>query len=64
MLKHAIEGDWMSAHTLILLPAVDFVIAANTGVFVRTRCEREDKRMREGFKNVLKLQEELNKTTD
>lgn len=54
----------MSAHTLILLPAVGFVIVATTGVLVRTRREREDKRMREGFKNVLKLQEELNKTTD
>jgi hypothetical protein len=56
----------MSAHTLLFVPAAGFAIAATAGALVRTRRERKDKRMRECFKNVLKLQEELNhrKTTD
>lgn len=56
----------MSAHTLLFVPAVGLAIAATAGALVRTRRERKDKRMRECFTNVLKLQEELNhrKTTD
>ena len=40
----------MLAHTLIFLPAAGFLIAATTGVLIRNRREREDKRTREGFK--------------
>ncbi|MGA2963925.1 MAG: hypothetical protein ABSD96_19830 [Candidatus Korobacteraceae bacterium] len=56
----------MSAHTLLFVPAAGFAIAATAGALVRTRRERNDKRMRECFKNVLKLQKELNhrKTSD
>jgi hypothetical protein len=45
---------------LILLPAAGCVIAATAGVLIRTRRERADKRMREEFKNVFRLQEQLN----
>jgi hypothetical protein len=34
---------------LILIPAMGFVIAAATGVVIRARRAREDKRMRDGF---------------
>jgi hypothetical protein len=40
----------MLAHTLILLPAAGFLIAATTGVLIRNHREREDRRTREGFK--------------
>lgn len=39
----------MLTHTLILLPA-GFVIAVASGMLIRTRREREDKRIRDGFK--------------
>jgi hypothetical protein len=39
----------MFAHALILLPA-GFVIAVASGMLIRTHREREDKRIREGFK--------------
>ncbi len=48
----------MLAHTLILLPATGLVIAAASGILIRTRREREDKLSREVFKNVRKLQDE------
>jgi hypothetical protein len=40
----------MLAHSLMLLPAVGLVIAAASGILIRTHREREDKRTREGFK--------------
>jgi hypothetical protein len=40
----------MFAHSLILLPAVGLVIAAASGILIRTHREREDKRAREDFK--------------
>jgi hypothetical protein len=49
----------MLAHTLILLPAAGLVIPA-IGILIRNRREREDKLSREVFKNVRKLQDELN----
>lgn len=42
----------MLAHALILLPAAGFVFAAATGMLIRSRREREDKRIREGFKII------------
>jgi hypothetical protein len=48
---------------LILVPAAGFVIAAATGVLIRTRRKREDKLRRESFKNVCKLEDELNRRT-
>jgi hypothetical protein len=45
---------------LMLLLAAGCVIAATTGVLIRIRRERAEKRMRAEFKNVLKLQKELN----
>jgi hypothetical protein len=51
----------MLARTLILLPAAGLVIAAATGMLARTRREREDKLRREDFKNVRKLEDELNR---
>jgi hypothetical protein len=48
---------------LILVPAAGFVIAAATGVVIRIRRKREDKRRRESFKNVCKLEDELNRRT-
>jgi hypothetical protein len=53
----------MLAHTLILVPAAGFVIATATGVLIHTRRKREDKRRRESFKNVCKLEDELNRRT-
>jgi len=50
----------MSAHALLFVPVAGFAIATTAGALVRTRRERKDKRMRECFRNVLKLQEELN----
>lgn len=44
----------------ILLPTAGGVIAAAAGVLIRVRRERADKRVREGFKNVLKLEKKLN----
>lgn len=40
----------MLAHSLIFLPAAGFLVAAASGVFIRARREREDKRVRDGFK--------------
>jgi hypothetical protein len=40
----------MLAHTLIFLPAVGFAIAAASGILLRTRREREEKRTHEDFK--------------
>ncbi len=51
----------MWAHTLIFLSATSFVIAACAGVLIYADRERADKQMREEFKNVFKLQEELNR---
>jgi len=51
----------MLARTLILLPSVGFVIAAATGVLIRTRRKRQDRLRREGFKHVCKLEDELNR---
>jgi hypothetical protein len=48
---------------LILVPAAGFVIAAATGVLIRTRRKREDKLRRESFKNVCKLEDKLNRRT-
>jgi hypothetical protein len=36
-------------HTLILLPAAGFLLAAGAGVLIRTRRASEDKRVRDGF---------------
>ena len=53
----------MLARTLILVPSAGLVIAAATGVLIRTRRLREDKLRRESFKNVCKLEDELNRRT-
>jgi hypothetical protein len=53
----------MLASTLILVPAAGFVIAATTGILIRTRRKREDKLRLEDFRNVCKLEEELNRRT-
>jgi hypothetical protein len=53
----------MLARTLILVPSAGLVIAAATGVLIRTRRIREDKLRRESFKNVCKLEDELNRRT-
>jgi hypothetical protein len=53
----------MLAHTLILVPAAGFVIATATGVLIRARRKREDKLRRKSFKNVCKLEDELNRHT-
>lgn len=53
----------MLAPKLILVPAVGFVIAAATRVLIHTRRKREDKLRRESFKNVCKLEDELNRRT-
>lgn len=53
----------MLARTLILVPTAGLVIAAATGVLIRTRRKREDKLRRESFKNVCKLEDELNRRT-
>jgi len=37
------------AHYLILLPITGFMIAAGTGVLIRARRAREDKRVRDAF---------------
>jgi phosphate/sulfate permease len=50
----------MSAHTLILIPAAGFVIAAATVVLIRTHRKREDKLRRRTFRNVCKLEDKLN----
>jgi|NGEPerStandDraft_6_1074524.scaffolds.fasta_scaffold145328_2 hypothetical protein len=50
---------WMLTRTLILLPAAGFVVAAATGMLIRTRRKREDKLRREDFRNVCKLEDEL-----
>jgi len=50
----------MLALTLIL-GAVGFVMAAATGVLIRTRRKREDKLGREGFTHVCKLEDELSR---
>ncbi len=52
----------MWAHTLIFLSATSFVIAASAGVLIYTDRERAEKQIREEFKNVFKLQEELNRS--
>jgi hypothetical protein len=51
---------------LILLPAAGCVIAATAGVLICIDGKRADKQMREEFKNVLRLREQLNcrKSTD
>ena len=51
----------MWTHTLIFLSATSIVIAVSAGVLIYTDRERADKQMREEFKNVVKLQEELNR---
>jgi LPXTG-motif cell wall-anchored protein len=38
------------ANSLIFLPLAGLVLAAATGVFIRTRRERDDKRARDIFK--------------
>jgi hypothetical protein len=53
----------MLVSTLILVPTAGFVIAATTGILIRTRRKREDKLRREGFTHVCKLEEELNRRT-
>jgi hypothetical protein len=53
----------MLARTLIMVPAAGLVIAAATRVLMRTRRKREDKLRRESFKNVCKLEDELNRRT-
>jgi len=50
----------MLAYKMILLPAAGFVIAAAIGMLIRTRRVREDRLRRESFKNVCKLEDELN----
>jgi hypothetical protein len=42
--------EWMFANSLILLPVAGFVLAAATGVLIRARRERDDKRARDDFK--------------
>ncbi len=49
----------MWAHTLIFLSAISCVLAVSAGVLIYIDRERADKQMREEFKNVFKLQEEL-----
>jgi hypothetical protein len=51
------------AHNLIVVPAAGFVIAAATGALIHARRKREDKRRREEFKNVCKLEDKLNRRT-
>jgi signal transduction histidine kinase len=51
----------MLARTLILFPAVCFVIAMTTGVLIRTRRKQEDKLRREVFRHVCKLEDELSR---
>lgn len=51
----------MLAHTLIVLSAAGFVIAAATGILIRTRRKREDKQRRKGFTHVCKLEDELSR---
>jgi hypothetical protein len=53
----------MLAHTLILVPAAGFVIATATGVLIHARRKHKDKLGREVFKNVCKLEDELNRRT-
>jgi len=50
----------MSAHTMIVMPAAGFLIAAATVVLIRTHRKREDKLRRRTFRNVCKLEDELN----
>ena len=40
----------MLAHGVVLLPAVGFLLAAATGVLIRARRERDDKRARDDFR--------------
>jgi LPXTG-motif cell wall-anchored protein len=40
----------MLAHSLILLPAAGFVLAAATGILIRNRRERDDRRVRSQFR--------------
>jgi len=53
----------MLARTLIMVPAAGLVIAAATGVLIHARRKHKDKLGREVFKNVCKLEDELNRRT-
>jgi hypothetical protein len=48
--SNLIEVIRMWAHGLLLLPAAGFLLAAATGIVIRSRRERSDERVRNQFK--------------
>jgi phosphate/sulfate permease len=48
--KTVLLGDVVLTNSLIFAPIVGLVLAAATGMFIRTRRERDDKQARDVFK--------------